>query len=153
MRKLKFPFTKNTYFQLQTHVGIKGIIADEDGEPIYNASIKVYQLINDNWKYIDHDITSSKHPTKRKCIFCNACHLDPHGDYYRLLTDGSYAIQVKKPGYESQTQYISIHNKEHQADAHRLDFTLQTTSAERLDLQRMLRQYMNKVNICKCLLQ
>jgi hypothetical protein len=41
-------------------VGIKGIISNEDGEPVYNASIKTYQLINKNWQYIDHDVTSSK---------------------------------------------------------------------------------------------
>jgi len=111
-------------FMLQTHIGIKGIIQNEDEEPIFNASIKVYQLINKNWQYIDHDVISNT-----------------DGDYYRLLGDGSYAIQVKKPGYESQTQYINVHNKEHQTDAQRLDFTLQSTSTERLDLQRMLRQF------------
>jgi hypothetical protein len=41
-------------------MGIKGMIQDENNEPIYNASIKVYQLINKNWQYIDHDVTSSK---------------------------------------------------------------------------------------------
>ncbi len=41
-------------------MGIKGMIRDEDGEPIFNATIKTYQLINDNWDYIDHDVTSSK---------------------------------------------------------------------------------------------
>jgi len=111
-------------FMLQTHIGIKGIIQNEDEEPIFNASIKVYQLINKNWQYIDHDVISNT-----------------DGDYYRLLGDGSYAIQVKKPGYESQTKYINVHNKEHQTDAQRLDFTLQSTSSERLDLQRMLRQF------------
>jgi len=72
--------------------------------------------------------------------------IDPDGDYYRLLADGSYAIQVKKPGYESQTQYIKIHNKNQQSQAQRLDFTLQTTSTERADLQRLLRQYLDQVN-------
>ncbi len=71
--------------------------------------------------------------------------LDPNGDYYRLLTDGSYAIQVKKPGYESQTQYVNVHNKEHQSHAQRLDFTLQSASSERVNLQRMLKHYMSKV--------
>jgi carboxypeptidase E len=112
-------------FMWQTHVGIKGIIEDVEGEPIFNASIKVYQLINNNWQYIDHDVTSN-----------------PNGDYYRLLTDGSYAIQVKKPGYESQTQYVNVHNKEHQSHAQRLDFTLQSASSERVNLQRMLKHYM-----------
>jgi hypothetical protein len=27
---------------------------------ISNATIKVYRLINDHWKYIDHDVTSSE---------------------------------------------------------------------------------------------
>ncbi|CAF1465586.1 unnamed protein product [Adineta steineri] len=113
-------------FMWQTHVGIKGYVLDEDDQPIHNASIKAYQLVNDNWKYIDHDITSN-----------------PKGDYYRLLTDGSYAIQVKKPGYESQTKYIKVHNKEHQTNAQKVDFTLELLSAERQDLQRMLKHYMN----------
>ncbi|CAM4864862.1 unnamed protein product [Rotaria socialis] len=63
-------------FMWQTHLGIKGLIDDEEGEPIFNASIKVYQLINNNWEYIDHDVTSNS-----------------NGDYYRLLVDGTYAIQ------------------------------------------------------------
>lgn len=41
-------------------MGIKGIITDEEGEPIFNATIKVYQFVNNDWDYIDHDITSSK---------------------------------------------------------------------------------------------
>jgi len=114
-------------FMWQTHVGIKGLIENEDGEPIYNATIKVYQSINNNWQYIDHDVTSN-----------------PDGDYYRLLTDGSYAIQVKKSGYETQVQHIKIHNKDQQSHAQRLDFTLQSVSSERVDLERMLRQFMHK---------
>jgi len=120
------------------------MIENEDGEPIYNASIKVYQLINNNWQYIDHDITSSKWYSCSKESF-KEVFVDPNGDYYRLLADGSYAIQVKKPGYETQTQYVKVHNKDLQTDAQHLDFTLQATSSERADLQRMLQQYMNKV--------
>ncbi|CAF3445820.1 unnamed protein product [Rotaria socialis] len=113
-------------FMWQTHLGIKGLIDDEEGEPIFNASIKVYQLINNNWEYIDHDVTSNS-----------------NGDYYRLLVDGTYAIQVKKPGYESQTRHITVHNKEYQTDAHRYDFTLQTVSSEEDNLRRMLRKLMD----------
>jgi len=114
-------------FMWQTHLGIKGFIENEEGKPIFNATIKVYQLINNNWQYIDHDVISNT-----------------GGDYYRLLADGSYAIQVKKEGYETQTQYISVHNKEHQVEAQRIDFILQSTSSERLNLQHMLRQFINK---------
>jgi len=52
---------------------------------------------------------------------------------------------VKKPGYESQTKYIKVNNKEHQSDAQRVDFTLQSSSSEQVDLRRMLKQYMDKV--------
>lgn len=114
-------------FMWQTHLGIKGTIEDENGDPIFNASIKVYQSINDNWEYIDHDVISN-----------------PNGDYYRLLTDGKYAIQVKKPGYESQTQYVNVQNKEQQTDAQHLDFTLRSSTPERVNLERMLRQFMYK---------
>jgi ribosomal protein S4E len=69
---------------------------------------------------------------------------NPNGDYYRLLADGSYAIQVKKAGYETQVKYIKVHNKDQQVNAQRIDFTLQTISSERADLQQMLRQFMNK---------
>jgi carboxypeptidase E len=114
-------------FMWQTHLGIKGLIQTEDGEPIFNASIKVYQLVNDNWHYIDHDITSNV-----------------DGDYYRLLIDGSYAIQVKKPNYETEVQYVDVKNQPHQYNAQRVDFILRAPSADRVELQRMLKQFMNK---------
>jgi hypothetical protein len=41
-------------------LGIKGLIQNEKGDMIYNATIKVYQLINNNWQYIDHDVISSE---------------------------------------------------------------------------------------------
>jgi len=52
---------------------------------------------------------------------------------------------VKKDGYESQTQYIEVNNKQHQMNAQLVDFTLQSVSSEQIDLRRMLQQYMNKV--------
>jgi len=114
-------------FMWQTHIGIKGLIRDDDGNPIFNATIKVYQWVNKHFQYIDHDITSNS-----------------GGDYYRLLADGSYAIQVKKSGYETQVQYIEIENEQDQINAQRLDFTLHEASSDRLDLQRMLKQFVYK---------
>lgn len=114
-------------FIWQTHMGVKGLIQNEDGEPIFNATVKVYQMINKHWHYIDHDITSNM-----------------DGDYYRLLADGSYAIEVKKPGYKTEVQYIDVENKAHQQDAPRVDFTLRASSIEREDLQRMLKRFMNQ---------
>ncbi len=67
------------------------------------------------------------------------------GDYYRLLVDGSYAVQVKSPGYEIQTQYVNVENKPNQNNAQRLDFILQPIPNERIQFRRMLRKYLNKV--------
>jgi len=114
-------------FMFQTHIGVKGLIQGEDGQPIFNATIKVYESINGKWQYIDHDVTSNV-----------------DGDYFRLLKDGSYAIQVTKPGYEKQTKYVDVHNKEQQVDAQRVDFTLKPASSERRDLRRMLSQFIDQ---------
>ena len=36
------------------------MIETEEGEPIFNATIEVYQLVNTVQQYIDHDVTSSR---------------------------------------------------------------------------------------------
>lgn len=36
------------------------MIETEEGEPIFNATIEVFQIVNDRKQYIDHDVTSSK---------------------------------------------------------------------------------------------
>ena len=36
------------------------MIVTDDGEPIFNATIEVFQIVNDRQQYIDHDVTSSK---------------------------------------------------------------------------------------------
>ena len=36
------------------------MIETEEGEPIFNATIEVFQIVNDRQQYIDHDVTSSK---------------------------------------------------------------------------------------------
>ncbi|CAF0728500.1 unnamed protein product, partial [Didymodactylos carnosus] len=114
-------------FMWQTHLGIKGLINDEDNEPIYNATIKVFQLVNGHWKYIDHDVTSAK-----------------NGDYWRLLTDGSYAILVKKSGYETSIKYVDVQNGK-DVEAQRVDFTLNSQmSNKRSHIQALLKRLMKK---------
>ncbi|CAF4337358.1 unnamed protein product, partial [Adineta steineri] len=111
----------------QTHLGIKGLIQNEDGKMIFNATIKVYQAEGDNWKYIDHDVTSNI-----------------GGDYYRLLVDGSYAVEVSYPGFKSQTQYVDVNYKSQQTDAQRLDFILESVSSKRSNLRKILSNLFNK---------
>ena len=71
--------------------------------------------------------------------------LDIDGDYYRLLADGTYVIEVEKEGYETQTRRVTVHNDRHPTGAKRLDFALEATSDERLSIRQLLRKYMSKV--------
>ncbi|CAF0774571.1 unnamed protein product [Rotaria sordida] len=112
------------HFMRQTHIGIKGIIQNEKGNVISKATIKVHQLVNYNWEYIDHDVTSNT-----------------EGDYYRLLIDGIYAVQVISSGYKTQTQYIQVHNKPYQYSAKRLDFILHRASIKQIKLQQLIRKF------------
>jgi hypothetical protein len=41
-------------------LGIKGVVKNPQGNMIRNATIKVYQSINDQFQYIDHDVTSGE---------------------------------------------------------------------------------------------
>ena len=68
----------------EVHDGVRGIITDADsGEPL-SANISV--------QGIDHDILP-----------------DPeNGDYYRMLTPGSYTITAQEFGYLSQSQTVTI---------------------------------------------
>lgn len=84
-------------YMLQVHDGVKGIVTDaETGEPIRNASVKVYKVVSggDDVKYINHDITTNK-----------------DGDYYRLLIDGKYKLKVVKEGYLPMEEFVEVQNK------------------------------------------
>jgi len=70
-------------FMEQTHIGIKGIVQDSSGTPIANAKVRV--------QGVNHDVvTSSK------------------GEYWRLLTPGTYTVSVEAPGYKSAIQSITV---------------------------------------------
>ena len=45
------------------------MIKDEDGLPIYNATIQIFQLVNDHWQYIDHDVISSRNDHRLISIY------------------------------------------------------------------------------------
>jgi hypothetical protein len=71
--------------------------------------------------------------------------IDFGGDYFRLLVDGSYKIQVESPGYEIETQYVTVHNEPMQYNAQRLDFILQPVTSKRMNFQQMLTRFFNLV--------
>ena len=45
-------------FFIQTHIGVKGVVTDENNNPIADAEIKVTNLTGGQNKYINHDVTT-----------------------------------------------------------------------------------------------
>ncbi|KAJ3607438.1 hypothetical protein NHX12_024489 [Muraenolepis orangiensis] len=68
----------------QVHHGIKGMVYDENNNPIGNAEIAV--------SGINHDVTSGT-----------------EGDYYRLLLPGTYTVTASAPGYHPSTSTVTLH--------------------------------------------
>ncbi|CAI4224354.1 unnamed protein product [Auanema sp. JU1783] len=78
-------------YMFKVHSGIKGVIVDaETFEPIPDAGI----WIKNKTEVVAHPVTS----------WIN-------GDYYRILPEGTYEVQVMAKGYEPQAQNVTITNK------------------------------------------
>uniref|UniRef100_A0A3B5MMZ0 Peptidase M14 domain-containing protein n=1 Tax=Xiphophorus couchianus TaxID=32473 RepID=A0A3B5MMZ0_9TELE len=67
-------------FMEQVHRGIRGIVKDQQGNPIANATISV--------EGINHDVTT--------------------GDYWRLLNPGEYRVTAKAEGFSSETKLCVV---------------------------------------------
>merc|ERR1712038_491885 len=88
----------------QSHIGIKGHVTDENGNPIGHAVIAVFNVTNGH--YLNHDVTSYS-----------------SGEYWRLLIDGDYKVTASAPGYESVTHDVHV-EFEPRTEAQRVDFEL-----------------------------
>ncbi|OUC45301.1 hypothetical protein D917_08521 [Trichinella nativa] len=79
----------------------------KSGEPIAFANIYVVNITNTNSPvFIEHSVKSAV-----------------DGDYWRLLTPGTYNITVLAEGYLSNTKTVKVINSKH-TEAVRLDFHL-----------------------------
>lgn len=47
------------FFLYQVHMGVKGIVKDENGIPVNEASIKVEQFDGEKYNLIEHDVETS----------------------------------------------------------------------------------------------
>ncbi|GAB1606328.1 carboxypeptidase E-like [Argonauta hians] len=79
-------------FMLQSHIGIKGFVINAmTKEAISGATVKVLNMTDS--RYINHDVITGK-----------------FGDYYRLLIDGIYEVEVTAKGFHPRTCCVKVDN-------------------------------------------
>lgn len=97
----------------QTHIGVKGVVTDENNNPIADAEIKVTNLTGGQNKYINHDITTAE-----------------QGDYYRLLVPGQYEVKAcAPPKYKCVGKMVTVTNPRH-TQAEVVNFVLPAATAK-----------------------
>lgn len=93
------------------------------GESIQNAIIHVTNITSYRRSDIKHDITSVR-----------------AGDYYRLLTPGSYIISIYKAGYLTARKKVIVRDSGHH-EAQTIDFELVPLADVRNKLAKQIHQF------------
>ncbi|KAG5840501.1 hypothetical protein ANANG_G00189480 [Anguilla anguilla] len=101
-------------FMEQVHRGIRGVVKDQEGNPIANATISV--------EGVNHDVTTAA-----------------AGDYWRLLNPGEYRVTVRAEGYTPVTQLCVVG---YDLGATPCSFTIAKSNWDRI--QQILAMYGNK---------
>ncbi|XP_048369047.1 adipocyte enhancer-binding protein 1 [Sphaerodactylus townsendi] len=91
-------------FMEQVHRGIKGMVKDQQGDPIANASISVVG--------INHDVKTAS-----------------GGDYWRILNPGEYRVTAKADGYNPSVKTCHVF---YDIGATQCDFTLARSNWKRI---------------------
>ncbi|XP_077999109.1 carboxypeptidase E-like isoform X2 [Glandiceps talaboti] len=79
-------------YMSMAHVGITGVVSDESGNGINDATIAVSLINSDGTQsYIDHDITTAE-----------------DGDYWRLLVPGEYNVKVSADGFTPTEEVCEV---------------------------------------------
>lgn len=95
------------HYMWQSHIGIKGVVYDSNNRVgLANAVVRVTNVTNGRNYDIKHDITSVH-----------------DGDYYRLLTPGTYKVTAYKEGYIPHSKLVTVKNTPY-TQAQRVDFPL-----------------------------
>uniref|UniRef100_A0A8D3CH82 AE binding protein 1b n=1 Tax=Scophthalmus maximus TaxID=52904 RepID=A0A8D3CH82_SCOMX len=96
-------------FMEQVHRGIRGIVKDQQGNPIANASVSV--------EGINHDVTTA-----------------PTGDYWRLLNPGEYRVTARAEGFSPLTKLCVVG---YQSGATACSFNLAKSNWDRIKQVRL----------------
>jgi hypothetical protein len=96
-------------YMWQSHIGIKGKVMGENGEPVSNAVIHVRNVTNG--MDINHEVTSAH-----------------DGDYWRLLVPGQYEVTAcAPPRYGCASKNVVVTNPSH-TEAKKVLFKLPSIS-------------------------
>jgi len=99
-------------FMWQTHIGVKGLVMDENDLPIADARIIVAKLDeNQQFKPIDHHITTTS-----------------DGEYWRLLAPGIYTIYAQSEDNRKSKKEVVEITVEPYEQALRQDFVIHSES-------------------------
>jgi len=113
----------------QSHLGIKGRVRDAvTGKPIPHATIRVYNLTDGQERYIQHDVTSVH-----------------HGDYWRLLTPGTYRVVALAEGYLPDTRDVTVTFTPH-TEAEVINFKLTSDPETSNTMSEQVEEYPNEVS-------
>lgn len=94
-------------YMWQSHIGIKGIVYDANTKQgVPNAVVHVTNMTEGIPREIRHDILSAH-----------------DGDYYRLLTPGTYKVTVQAKGFQPHTKLVNVVQRGY-GTAKRIDFPL-----------------------------
>uniref|UniRef100_A0A8C5G2V8 Inactive carboxypeptidase-like protein X2 n=1 Tax=Gouania willdenowi TaxID=441366 RepID=A0A8C5G2V8_GOUWI len=96
-------------FMEQVNRGIRGIVKDQQGNPIANATISV--------EGVNHDVTTA-----------------PTGDYWRLLNPGEYRVTARAEGFSSVTKLCVVG---YQSGATACSFNLAKSNWDRIKQVRL----------------
>lgn len=107
----------------------------ETKRPVSNALIHVTNMTGGQSSEIKHDITSGNHLKKRRKKFLNTSRRKHifvvyGGDYYRLLTPGTYKVTAYKEGYLPHSKLVTVTNPPY-TEAQRVDFPLKPLTVNR----------------------
>uniref|UniRef100_A0A3Q3LA18 AE binding protein 1b n=1 Tax=Mastacembelus armatus TaxID=205130 RepID=A0A3Q3LA18_9TELE len=107
-------------FMEQVHRGIRGIVKDQQGNPIANATISV--------EGINHDVTTA-----------------PTGDYWRLLNPGEYRVTARAEGFSPVTKVCVVG---YQSGATACSFNLAKSNWDRIKQARLCHPVLTRHNTC-----
>lgn len=143
-------FTHVTICVLQVHRGIRGIVKNQQGNPIANATVSIEGINHDvtTGQYTVHTITQDviKYNIAQTVLNTTVAIVAPTGDYWRLLNPGEYRVTARAEGFSSLTKLCVVG---YESGATACSFNLAKSNWDRI---KQVRLSQLEVPRCMCIL-